>query len=352
MKWFIRSSITFLWLAVLVLTLYAPKWSAFLPEENVLSVFTWGELIDTDVVQDFEHKTGIKVHLSYYSSNEELIAKLRATRGKGYDLVLPSDYAVRTLIQEGLLKEIDHTQVQSLSRLDPALLNHPFDPGNRFSLPFAWELYGFGVHEEMLHEEAFTPSWDALFTARTPITMTNDPLEAINIAAYYLFGKVDGLTPEQAMQVKALLNKQKAWTVAYNSFRPDLLLTSNNSPLVLSASSFMQRAMRQTPGLAFVLPKEGTFTSIENLCIPATTQKDALVYQFIDALYAPSSVATHWNHYMLFPATADALEIIQCDPKTRALLTSAKEGSNTWQFYRNLLPEQQQRRLWIEAKAE
>ena len=82
-KWFIRGSITFVWLFLFAFTLYAPRWSRFHVDENTLSVFTWGGLIDPEVVQRFERETGHKVHLSFFSSNEELLAKMRATKGKG-----------------------------------------------------------------------------------------------------------------------------------------------------------------------------------------------------------------------------------------------------------------------------
>ncbi len=82
------------------------EWSSSY-EPNSINVFAWGDILDPAVIADFEKETGIKVNLNYYSSNEELIVKLKATRGEGYDLIIPSDYAVKILIKEDLLKPID-----------------------------------------------------------------------------------------------------------------------------------------------------------------------------------------------------------------------------------------------------
>lgn len=42
-----------------------------------LNVFNWGEYINPEVLKAFEAETGIKVNLSTYSSNEEMLAKVQ-----------------------------------------------------------------------------------------------------------------------------------------------------------------------------------------------------------------------------------------------------------------------------------
>ena len=89
----IRVSIFIVFASVLLGILYAPKFTPVL-SDNALNVFAWSGMLDTDYMAVFEQETGIKVNLSFYESNEELLVKLRSTGGKGYDLILPSDYAI------------------------------------------------------------------------------------------------------------------------------------------------------------------------------------------------------------------------------------------------------------------
>jgi spermidine/putrescine transport system substrate-binding protein len=99
-------------------------------------------------LERFERETGIRLHVSYYETNEELFSKLRATKGEGYDLVIPSDYVVELMIKEGLLQKIDRTKVHAWSELDPKLLSLYFDPHNDYTIPYFWAVYGL---ELILH---------------------------------------------------------------------------------------------------------------------------------------------------------------------------------------------------------
>lgn len=104
-SFFIRFSIMVFWSAIILALLYLPGMQIFPSKEKSINVFTWGDILERSVIDEFERSTGIKVHLSYYASNEELLVKLKATGGKGYDLIIPSDYSVKILKEEGLLKK-------------------------------------------------------------------------------------------------------------------------------------------------------------------------------------------------------------------------------------------------------
>ena len=60
--------------------------------QEVVNVLNWSSYIPYDVITDFQKETGIKVNYGTYSSNEELLAKITASKEGTYDLVFPSDY--------------------------------------------------------------------------------------------------------------------------------------------------------------------------------------------------------------------------------------------------------------------
>jgi len=105
--------------------------------EGELFVFNWGDYIDPDVLSDFERLTGVKVTVDTYDTNEQAIAKLQQG-GIAYDIVVPTDYAVQILIGLGLLEPLDRSVVRAIEHLDPNNLNGPYDPGNRYSVPYFW----------------------------------------------------------------------------------------------------------------------------------------------------------------------------------------------------------------------
>ena len=67
-------------------------------DERVINVLNWSSYIPSDVIEDFEKETGIKVNYSTYSSNEELLAKVSSAKEGTYDLIFPSANPVGIVI--------------------------------------------------------------------------------------------------------------------------------------------------------------------------------------------------------------------------------------------------------------
>ena len=88
-----------------------------------INVCNWGEFLANDPVnfvdvnKDFEELTGIKVNYTLFSTNEELYAKLRAG-GSYYDIIVPSDYMIGRMIDEGMLKKINFDNVPNYKNID------------------------------------------------------------------------------------------------------------------------------------------------------------------------------------------------------------------------------------------
>jgi spermidine/putrescine transport system substrate-binding protein len=353
-KFFIRFSVILFWVALIFCALYWPKYKTLKSDENAINVFVWGDILEPSVIADFEKETGIKINLSYYSSNEELIVKLKATRGEGYDLIVPSDYAVNILAKDGLLKKLDKTKFDYWQGLNPALLGHYFDPDNSYSIPFEWELFGFGIDKDYFKSRPFQPSWNMIFNPQMvhyKITMNNDPIEAVQFAAFYLYGIENELNPSQVGQIKQLLIQQKPWVAAYASFRGDYFLATRNVALVVASTSYIWRTKRLFDFVEFVMPKEGSFITIENFCIPKPSRKEDLVFRFINYLCTPKSVETHFKTFALFPSTLHAIEALDLDPQAKKLMLSTQEDFANYHFIRNILPQKETLDIWVDVKA-
>ena len=81
-----------------------------------INVYNWGEYISNgtdgslDVNAEFTRRTGIQVNYTTFDSNESLYSKL-AGGGADYDVIIPSDYMISKLINEGMLHEIDYNNI-------------------------------------------------------------------------------------------------------------------------------------------------------------------------------------------------------------------------------------------------
>ena len=84
-------------------------------------------------IKDYEKEFGLKVNVSGFGSNEEILAKLRAG-GSKYDIISPTGYAVKTMADLGLIIPLTHELIPNLSNLSSAFKETDYDPGNKFSV--------------------------------------------------------------------------------------------------------------------------------------------------------------------------------------------------------------------------
>src|SRR5215204_7040864 len=101
-----------------------------------LHLYNWNNYIAPETVKRFEESCKCDVVQTYYSDNEELLAKL-AAGAKGYDVLVPTGNAVQALIRGNQLRPLDLAKVPNAKNVDPVFMNTKFDPGNKFSIPYA-----------------------------------------------------------------------------------------------------------------------------------------------------------------------------------------------------------------------
>ena len=82
---------------------------------NVLNVYNWGEYIDTDLIDQFEAETGIKVIYNTFDSNENLYSRIQTT---SYDVIIPSDYAISRFIDEDMLRPLNFDNIPNMKYID------------------------------------------------------------------------------------------------------------------------------------------------------------------------------------------------------------------------------------------
>ena len=82
-------------------------------QEKTLRLLTWGDYAPADIVAQFEKESGYKVEITL-SNNEEMISKLRATGGAGFDLAQPSQDRITGPQQEfGIYKAMDLSKLKA-----------------------------------------------------------------------------------------------------------------------------------------------------------------------------------------------------------------------------------------------
>lgn len=345
----VRFVMALFWVVVLALFFGFSSIVNLFKTEKSINVFTWPLLLDVAYLDAFERETGIKINVSYFESNEELFSKLRATRGAGYDLVIPSDYMAEPIINEGLVQKIDRAKIDAWQSIDPKLLGLYFDPHNEYTVPYFWAVYGLGVDKSYFGGKVPEASWGLIFDkAKAPssIGMTDAPREAVLLASQYLFGSSDiALTPQHIMQVKKLLLDQKGWVGAYTESSIEHLLLGKVCSVVVAMGPDILRIKKRNPDIDFIMPKEGSFAIIDSFAIPSKSTKKELVYQFINYLYKPDVLKHHQERFGL----CTPIKKLQ-DPEVQQFCPS-DEAFAKMKFFKTTIPEALLNEIWIELMA-
>jgi len=345
-----RFLVLFFWLTLLCIFLFSPILFRKFKNRRSLNIFTFPQLIDAEYVNKFEKETGIKLYISYYENNDELLIKMRKTKGHGYDIIIPSDYSVELLIKEGLLKKYDKSKLKFYHNIDERFLGKYFDPNNDYSIPYLWEIYKIGINKHFFKGKYPEASWKLVFDeniAPQGIVMANNPREAVLLAAFYLFGSIDNLNDDKMKKIRELLIKQKKWVEVYSDLRSDFLLSSGTCPVSVGTSGEIWQAVRWDEDLDFLIPQEGTFLLIDSIAISAKSTKGDLVCTFINYLYQPDVMWHHVEKYSIFPVTKD---VPLSDEFIKPISRIWKEAKKL-EFFRNVLSEDQVNEVWIELKS-
>ena len=251
------------------------------PEEKQLNFYNWSDYVAESTIPSFEKKTGIKVTQDFYSSNEELLAKLQAG-GTGYDVIVPSDYMVSIMIKSDVIQKIDKSKIPNFKNVGEEFKGLAYDPGNDYSMPYQWGTTGILYDKKEVGE---IDSWDALWNQefKGQIGMLNDSRETIGAALYRLGYSVNSTDPEKLREAKESLIEQKPLVSGYFGstenrpavVRGDLLLAH-----VYSGDGFW--AVAENDNLDYIIPEPAATRWIDNMAIPAGAPHPDNAHKLID----------------------------------------------------------------------
>jgi spermidine/putrescine-binding protein len=320
--------------------------------ERQLNVYIWTNYLPDDVIAEFRKRTGIRLAVDTYDSNEAVLAKLQSGVAD-YDVVVPSDYMVRTLISQGLLHPLDRARLAHLANLDPGFLDRPFDPGNRHSLPYLWGTTGIGYDKTRVGN---VDSWAALFDERHAgrILMLDDMREAFGAALRLQGRSINERDPAALRRAADLLRRQKRLVRTYNSSDFANLLDAGDVDLAQGWNGELSKVVAAHPDrLAYVVPKEGASLWIDSLAIPAQARHLEEAYAFFDFVLEPEIAARIVNGVRYASANRAALPRIDASIRNDPSVYPPKEVLDRCELIEDLgTTTQLLDQLWTEVKAQ
>jgi len=329
-----------------------------------LHLFNWNNYLSKEVIAGFEQSCNCKVVQDYYSGTEEMMAKLLAG-ASGYDLVIPTQNAVQALIKQGFLEKLDKGALANIKNQDPSFLNRSYDPGNVYSLPYAYTTTLIGFNVERLKEKGIEPSsWAVIFDPKIlekikgKVTVMDDADELFGAALRYLGYSVNDVDEKHLLQAQQVIMQAKPYWAAFNSSSYIKELTVGNIWVAHGYSSDMVQARNDAMAakrdftVNFILPKEGAVLALDNMVIPREAKNKKLALRFIDFLMDGKNAAGLSNDVGAGNPNSAALPFINSELKQLTAIFPDQKVLATLETLEatNVKVRRLKNKLWTEIK--
>ena len=262
--------------------------------EDVLHLYNWNNYVSEETLARFEAACRCRVKQDYYSDNEEMLAKLEAG-AVGYDLLVPTGNAVESLIRRGALRPVDKPLLANLGNLKPEYRDPWYDPGGKYSVPYATSITLIGYNREKLRELGLpTDTWALIFEPRYlerikgKVTVLNSQRELLGAAMRYLGHSVQERDPARWAEAKAVILRAKPYWAAFSNSTYIKDLAIGNIWVAHGYSNDMFRAREDAKAakrpftIGFTTPKEGAVLAVDGFVLHKSGRRPDLAHRFID----------------------------------------------------------------------
>lgn len=281
--------------------------------EGVVNIYTWQGYVPPDVVTRFQDETGISINYSYFSTNEEMLAKLEATKGGEYDIILSTDYSIDIANKEGLVQKLDLDRLPNIKNIDPRLRYQYYDPDGDLSIPF-WissSAILYNPAKTDLKFESFADLADPSLENNVVVTDSSRDVIGTSLAAIgYDFNTTD---VNEIEAVRPFLKELRPSIKAFNTDSPEFVVTAGDAIASFHTGAQAVAGLLEDPSLAVSYPKEATTLAIDALFVPSQAPNLDNAYTFLD-WYMQGDVAAQaveYTHYHNANITDEYLQGIQ-----------------------------------------
>ena len=264
-------------------------------KKTTLYVYNWGQYISEgddgslDVIAAFEEAyPNIRVQYSTYDSNEIMYSKL-ANGGITVDVIIPSDYMIGRMVQEGMLEELNFDNIPNYQYIDDAFKNTSYDPENKYSVPYTWGTVGI-IYNTKYVDEADVTGWELLWNEKYAgkILMFDNSRDAFGIAEYLLGYDVNTTDETELQDCAAKLAEQKPVVQQYVMDQIFDAMENEEAWIAPYYAGDYLTMVEENPDLAFYRPTaQGYNMFIDAMCIPTCCQEKEAAEAFINFLCNP-----------------------------------------------------------------
>jgi spermidine/putrescine transport system substrate-binding protein len=257
---------------------------AALADKIVIS--NWDGYMPKDLPEKFKAATGLDVEVAVHATNEEIMGKVTASGGEGYDVLFVSSPFAEALNKLGLLSPVDHSKVPALANLYPEANELKHDPGNTFSVPYTWGTTGLCYRSDLVKNEP--TSWNDLLSPADDVKGKTTMLSTDRwlMAAAFLAQGVSVNSTDQATLDRARdqLVAAKKTMLAYDDTTFYSKLVSGEASLVHAWDGWCNYGIAENDKIKYVIPKEGSDLWVDTMVVTKASKNPDGAHKFIEFL--------------------------------------------------------------------
>ncbi|MGF1593703.1 MAG: spermidine/putrescine ABC transporter substrate-binding protein [Kiloniellaceae bacterium] len=247
-------------------------------------ISNWDGYMPADMLERFTAETGIEAELAVHATNEEIMGKVVAGKGRGYDVLFVSSPFVEALKNLNLVAELDHSKIPNMKNLYPEAMALDYDPGNTVSLPYAWGTTGLCYRSDLV---SGTPdSWmDLLKPAdalKGKVTMLSTDRWLMAAAFLAQGASVNATGEAELAAAKELLTAAKKDLLAYDDTTFYSKLVSGEASLVHAWDGWCNYGIAENADIKYVVPNEGSDLWVDTMVITAASENKDAAHKFLD----------------------------------------------------------------------
>ncbi len=314
--------------------------------EGEINVYNWGEYISNgddgtlDVIEEFEKKYKIKVNYTNFETNEEMY-NILSNSNSSYDVIIPSDYMVSRLREEGMLEKIDFENIPNYKNIMDNFKTSSYDPTGEYSVPYSWGIVALAYNKKMIEEgtvEGFSSLWDE--ENKGKILMFNNSRDAMAIAMQLCDPPIDpgssSFTLEDIDRATDKLIEQKPLLKKYVMDQVFTEMESSQAAIAPYYAGDIYTMMLNNEDLTYCLPQEGSNLFVDAMCIPTCCQNKEYAELFINFMCDPQVAKANAEYIGYATPNAEAHELLDDEIKNCELIYPPQEYMDKCYTFSNI----------------
>ena len=324
-----------------------------------IEVYNWGEYISDgadeslDVIAEFEEETGISVHYTTFANNEEMYTKI-TEGGVQYDVIIPSDYTIARMINEGVIDKLNYSNIPNASYIGDIYKGLEYDPQDEYSVPYMSGIVGIIYNKTMVNGtiDSWSALWDEQYSGN--ILMFDNPRDAFGIALLKLGYSVNTTNINELAEAAEELKKQKPLVQAYVMDQIFNKMGAGQAALAPYYAGDAITMMADNPDLAFAIPKEGTNYFVDAMVIPKGSKNKAAAEAFINYMCKPEVSAANAEYIGYSTPIPEARDMLDLDAGTMAIAYPSDEIMANTEVFKHLpdATNDLMSQYWVEIKSQ